>query len=127
MPQTARVPAPQPVHELDFDATLRRLGGVALVLFTSPFCGACKAATRALAGLTEAALAPAGATGPLHLLVVDAGESAGLTADLEVFHLPAIFVYQRGEFHGALHAPLREDALSRALAELLAAPPAEPP
>lgn len=121
------MPALQPVHELDFDATLRRLGGVCVVVFTSPWCGACKAAKRALASLTEAALAPAGAVGPLHLLEVDAGESAGLTADLEVFHLPALFVYKRGEFHAPLQAPLRVDALARALTEVLAAPPQEPP
>lgn len=118
---------PLPVHEFDFDATLRRLGGVAVVIFTSPWCGACRAVKRALSQLECDTLAREGTSSALHLLEVDAGESAGLTADLEVFHLPAMFVFKDAEFHGALHAPPRADALARALVDLLAAPRQEPP
>ncbi|MCB9755224.1 MAG: thioredoxin family protein [Myxococcales bacterium] len=107
---------------------MRRLGGVALVIITSQWCGACKLVKRALASVDDEALASAGLEpDALHLLELDAVESAGLVADLEVFHLPSMFVYRDGEYHAPLHAPARADALVDALARALAAPPVEPP
>jgi thiol-disulfide isomerase/thioredoxin len=94
-------------------------GGDVVLLITSPFCGACKAMRRAVAEL------PAGIVD--RILEADAGASPGLVADLEVFHLPALFLFRDGAFHRAIEAPPRAAALLAALAEAKAGPAREPP
>ncbi|MEZ4384116.1 MAG: thioredoxin family protein [Nannocystaceae bacterium] len=114
------MPAP-PLLEVDDHAVARALArpGDALLLITSPFCGACKATRRALAQL------PAGLVD--RILDADAGASPGLVADLEVFHLPALFLYRDGEFHAPIEAPPRTQEIAAAIERAKAAPAIEPP
>ena len=112
-----------PLHELDFYGELAREAGPAVVVFTTPFCGSCKAVKAALALAQEAGKLPEGT----RLYEVDAGESAGLTADLEVFHVPSLFLYRSDEFHAPIHAPPTAGALADAVQAAIAAPPQTPP
>ena len=93
--------------------------GTTLVMIGAASCGACRAMRRALAEL-EVGLVE-------RLVEVDAGESPGLCAELEVFHLPALFVYRDGELHRPVEAPPRASALRAAIAAALAAAAVDPP
>lgn len=109
--------ATERLHELD----LRRLEsapGTSLLVVSAAACGACRALRRALEGL------PTGTVD--RVFEVDAGESPGLVADLEVFHLPALFVYVDGRYHAPVHAEARPAALASAI-DAARRGPAQPP
>lgn len=111
-------PLPEPVDDHDVFQRLATAGD-ALLVITSPFCGACRAMLRALERL------PPGTVD--RTFIADAGDSSGLVADLEVFHLPALFLFRDGDFHRPIEAPPQVSALVQALAEARAAPPVEAP
>ncbi len=90
-----------------------------LVVITSPFCGACRAMLRAIERLPQGSVDRA--------FVADAGESPGLVADLEVFHLPALFLFRDGEYHRPIQVPPRVTELVAALAEARSGPAFEAP
>ncbi len=115
-----RIPAPllEPVDDHDVFQRLATAGD-ALLVITSPFCGACRAMLRALERLPPGTVDRA--------FIADAGDSSGLVADLEVFHLPALFLFRDGDFHRPIEAPPQVSALVRALAEARAAPPVPAP
>ena len=77
------------LHGLDVIRTLHGAQGTHLLLLTSPACGACAAVRRALAGMEPIA--------GLHALEVEAASAPGLVEELEVFHLPAIWLWRDGE------------------------------
>ncbi len=110
--------APEHVDDHDIFPRLEQ-GGDVLVVITSPFCGACKAMLRAIERLPRGSVDRA--------FVADAGESPGLVADLEVFHLPALFLFRDGEFHRPIEVPPRVSELVAALAEARSAPALEAP
>lgn len=83
--------------------------GSSLVVFTAPGCGACRAMLRALLALP--------ATAGLRVYRVAAEENPGLVEELEIFHLPALFLYRDGEELGAVQAAPRVEALLAAVAE----------
>lgn len=87
-----------------------------LVIFTAPACGACR---RLLVVIDE--MAPIAG---LDVFVVSAERAAGLIEELEIFHLPAIFLYRDGDLHAEIHAILRPDSLRAAIESAQLAPPA---
>ena len=96
---------------------LEDLGGPALVAFGTPACGAC----RRLRGLLD----PLRAALPgVAVLYAEAERCPGVLADLEAFHLPALFVFVDGEAHAAVEAPLGVQPLADATRAALAADPA---
>jgi len=97
--------------------TLEATSGPALLCVTSAACGGCRALRAALPRM------PAGVG--VALFEVDAHDSPGVARELEVFHLPAMFLYVDGEYHRPVHSLLRPAALARAIGEALALP-AEP-
>ncbi|AKJ94064.1 glutaredoxin [Thioalkalivibrio versutus] len=106
--------------QFDFHQRLMDVPGSAVILFTRQGCGACKVMGRVLAEWQAAADAPA-------LFVVDAETDTALVREFEVFHLPALFVFQAGAYHGRLEAPPRLPLLREALTACLARPPEEAP
>ena len=111
---------PELLDAWTYHPALDALAGAALVVFTAPGCGACRALRRALA------------TGPdpgfsWRWFEVDAATSAGLVADLEIFHLPAMFLYAEGDYYAEVHAPPRPDDLAAAMAAARAGPRGDPP
>jgi len=87
-----------------------------LVIFTAPACGACR---RLVSVLTE--MDPMEG---MDVFAVSAERAAGLIEELEIFHLPAIFLYRDGDLHAEIHAVLKPEALRSAIESAQRAPPA---
>ncbi|MNO65939.1 hypothetical protein D3C76_567160 [compost metagenome] len=104
--------------DLDADRRLLSLPGVSLLVFTGEGCASCRWARVQL---------PAFGLPVDRLCWVDAGRNGGLVQRYEVFHLPAMFLVRDGQFHGALHAPLRAEPLAAALFAGLSRPAEELP
>ena len=83
----------EPLDEFQYHHRLLQAGGVALVLFTSPDCGACRTVERLLPGI-----APAGT----QLFKVDVLHATALARAFDIFHLPALLLYRDGRFHAVL-------------------------
>jgi len=104
--------------DLDADRHLLDLPGTSLLIFTSIGCASCRWARRELPNLPL----------PIQRLAwVDAANSGGLVTRYEVFHLPALFVVQDGQFYGALQSSLQPAALTQALETALSRPAEELP
>lgn len=58
---------------------------------------------------------------------VDVEQEQGLAREFEIFHLPALYVFQNGQFHGELQAEARIEAIQQALNAALNTPPQEMP
>lgn len=109
----------QPLTEFDFHHTTAAHSGVALVLFGQASCGACRAAKTHLPRLLPAAVET--------LFEVDIAVSSALAHEFELFHLPAMALYQNGAFHAWVNAPLEAAGLSTAVHNALLAAPEEMP
>ena len=108
------------LDEFGFHHRLARTPGVALVIFTSAGCGSCRAWKYLLSDYRR--------THPdLCLFEVDAGHAQALAREFAVLHLPALFLYRDGRYHGALHAVAQLAPLEAAIADLLATPAQDPP
>lgn len=105
--------------EGNFHPTLARTQGVALVLFTTPHCGACRAWKQqlrlALDGIVE------------HWFEVDVAESTGLARAADIFHLPAMHLYRAGVFHADLQCEAASTAIRATTHRLLDAPAQDEP
>lgn len=105
--------------EFDFHARIAASSGVSVVMFSAPGCGACRRLERHLpqwlAGHAD------------RLFKVDAQQSTALARAYEVFHLPSLFVFVDGRYHGPLHAEAASAPMQAALARLLGAPAQEEP
>lgn len=109
----------QPLDEFGFHHALASVGGVALVLFSGPDCGACRQVERLLPEAAEG-LADA-------LYAVDVQQSMGLARAYEVFHLPALFLFIGGQFHRPVHGEATPAGLRAGIRAALSAPAQEEP
>ena len=100
----------------DLHQSIARTRGVVLVMFTAVGCGSCRRMRTALAQCPE-----------LPVLEVDAGIDQALASEFEVFHLPALFAYCDGRYHGPLEVESVPARIRARLAELLAQPAQDPP
>lgn len=118
----ARKPEPSLplLEETVFYRTLDEIPGEVLIFFTKPGCGACGQWRRLLAEFGRQAAG-------LRIFEVDAGRNMALAREYELLHLPALFLFRDGEYHGALQVEARLPQLVQALDALRAAPPAEAP
>jgi thioredoxin 1 len=108
-----------PLGEGEFHARLSRVGEMAVVLFSTPHCGAC----RAWKTLLPKALGETGA----QFFEVDVAQATGIARYYDIFHLPTIYLYRDGRFHAELQAEARIDSIRAATQVLLAAPAQEEP
>ena len=82
----------QSVGDRDFDRVVATSRVLVLVEFWKPGCGHCRALTVELEGLQEQ-------VGPsLLILAMNAEENPQIPAELEITSLPALALYQHGEF-----------------------------
>ena len=109
-----------PLDQFGFHHTLAGTPGTALVIFTAAGCGSCRVMRRAM---TEFGASHPGIT----LFEVDAQRDMALTREFEVFHLPAVFLFRDGEFHGAIQCDPHAPGIERAVAEAMLSPPGEAP
>jgi thioredoxin-like negative regulator of GroEL len=114
------MPAFTPLDEFGFHHRLAATRGVALLIFTSTGCSSCRAWKRLLGAYHTQ-------HPELTLFEVDAGHAQALAREFGVFHLPALFLYRDGHFHGALQSEAQADKLHAAMAAALAAPAQEAP
>lgn len=114
------MPPIQTLEQFDFHHRLEATPGTALVVFSAPACGACRALKRELLGAGEVL---SGVT----VFEVDAQRDMGLVREFEVFHLPSLFLYQEGRFHCQLQARAEARDLARAIAQALQHAPQEQP
>lgn len=105
--------------EGEFHARLAASAGVAVVLFSAPQCGAC----RAWKQLLPQALAEMAGV----FYEVDVSEATGVARSFGIFHLPTVYLYRNGHFHGELQCEARLEAIQCAAHNLLAGPPQEEP
>jgi thioredoxin 1 len=108
------------LDQFNYHHILAQTPGVSLVYFTSPACGAC----RHLKAIFEHQPQE---FGQLNLFEVDAQREMALTHEFGVFHLPALFLYNEGEFHAEIHAEALPSAIIAAIETALAAPAQEAP
>lgn len=108
------------LDQFDFHHTLAEIGGVSLVYFTAPACGACRQ-LRQLFQQQEALFSR------INLFEVDAQREMALTNEFEVFHLPTMFLFNNGEFHAEIHAAPLPRAILAAVENALQAQPMEAP
>ncbi len=108
-----------PLGEGDFHGRISQTPGVAVVLFSTPHCGAC----RAWKHLLPQALKAAGA----HLFEVDVSQATGVARYYDIFHLPTVYLYRDGRFHAELQCEARPDAIRETAARLLAGAAQEEP
>lgn len=106
------------LDESRYHPCLLETGGIALVLFTSPACGACRVVERRL---------PRAAPPGTHLFKVDVQQATGLARAFDLFHLPSLFLYRDGLFHARLDCEITAPALHAALARALAQAAEEEP
>jgi thioredoxin-like negative regulator of GroEL len=109
------------LSQFDFHHTLAATPGTSLVMFGSRDCGSCRHLKRVF---TEMSQSP---DNTLSLFEVDAQRDTALAREFEVFHLPAMFLFQDGEYHCELHSPAQPEALQRNVARALAQPAQEAP
>jgi len=114
-------PGFQQLDEYSYHQTLAAAQGIALVMFASQQCGSC----RAWRGLLKDYRRHHG--GALTLFEVDVAQSQGLAREFDLFHLPALFVYRDGDFHGPLQCEADPQKLHAAVAAALATPAQDPP
>lgn len=105
----------QSLNNHSFFHTLEAPGAAGLVVFTKPGCGACRHVKAMLLGL--------GPDLPAPLYELDVEESPGVAAELDVFHLPALFLFRDGELWGTIHAEARRGALLAAINLAWLSPP----
>jgi thioredoxin 1 len=105
--------------EGDFHARLAAVPGIAVVLFSAPGCGACRAWKHllpdALCGLVDT------------LFEVDVSEATGVARYYNIFHLPTIYLYRDGQFHAELQCEARHDYVRQSASRMLAEPAQDEP
>lgn len=109
----------EPLVEGSYFARLAASRGVALVLFSAPGCGAC----RAWKALIPTALGDTLA----QCFEVDVSVATGVARAFGIFHLPTVYLYRDGEFHAEVRCPLNAAALHAHVRALLDAPAEEEP
>jgi thioredoxin-like negative regulator of GroEL len=94
-----------------FHARVAASPGLAVVLFTAPGCGACRAWKQLLpAALCQRAQ---------RLYEVDVSEASGVAHGFGIFHLPTIYLYRDGQFHAELQCEAHPDAIQRTVSHLM--------
>jgi thioredoxin 1 len=107
------------LDEFRFYARLESVDGPAIVLFTAPHCGSCRAFHLGLSQLAD--------EDDLSVFEVDAGMNPGLIQAYEVFHLPALFLFIDGRYHAELQCDPTPAALRTAIAQAQRQPAQDPP
>jgi thioredoxin 1 len=111
---------PVTLDQFEFHHRISDTRGTALVIFTGPACGSCVAWKRLLRDYAAHA-------SDIQIFEVDAERDLALTREFYVFHLPAIFLFRNGSFHGELQCEASAAALKPAVDKLLEQEPQELP
>jgi len=108
------------LDQFEFHAVLADMTGPTLIMFTSPDCGSCRHLRRVLQDVN-------GQEPDWQVFEVDAQRDPALVHEFEVFHLPTIFLFDKGEFHSQLEAAAGPAAIISATRSALLQPAGEAP
>jgi thioredoxin-like negative regulator of GroEL len=108
------------LDQFSFHHQLADTQGIAIVMCYKHACGSCKKWQQVL--LAYQHLHPA-----IALFSVDIEKESALAHELELFHLPALYLYTNGQFHCELQAEASLSKLEQAVQTALQAPPSEQP
>lgn len=108
------------LDDLNFHHVLADTPGAALVFFTAPNCGACRNLRQALDKYLQA-------YPPLPLFEIDAVHNGGLVNALDIFHLPAMFLYVNGHYHRELKCEPLPARIHHAIQTALSLPAEDEP
>ena len=92
---------------------------MAVVLFSAPHCGGCRAWKRLLPEALEKVATA--------FYEVDVSEATGVARSFDIFHLPTVYLYRDGRFHAELQCEARLDTIRQTAEQLLAAPAQDEP
>ena len=110
------------LDQFSFHHTLAETPGLSVVVFTSRACASCRRWKRLLADYIERKEQPA-----IAVFEVDAERDLALVREFEVFHLPALFLYQDGSYYCALQSEALPEKFAAAITDALASPRHEAP
>jgi thioredoxin 1 len=108
------------LDQFEFHHSMAESRGVAIVIFTGPACGSCKAWKQLLLDYRQR-------HPQVQCFEVDVERDQALATEFSVFHLPALFLYQDGHYHAQIDCEASPTALDQALTQLLGQPPQELP
>lgn len=101
-----------------YHARLAASSGLAVVLFSAPYCGACRTWKKLLPQALDTACT---------LYEVDVSEATGIARYFGIFHLPTVYLYRDGQFHAELQCEARCETIRNTVRHLLAAPAQDEP
>ncbi|HSW52843.1 MAG TPA: thioredoxin family protein [Sulfuricaulis sp.] len=107
------------LNEGDYHSRLATAHGIAVVLFSAPRCGSCRAWKRLLGEVLDGL--------DYRLFEVDVSEATGVARGFGIFHLPTIYLYRDGHFHAELQCEARRDVIREVVPRLLAQPAQDEP
>lgn len=93
--------------DVDFHPRMVALPGTSLVVIGTEACGACRVFRALARGLPEGLVD--------RIVEVDAARAPGLLDELEVFHLPGLFLWKDGEDWARVQSVARPAALADAI------------
>ena len=108
------------LDQFDFHHKLAETEGLAIVIFTGPACGSCKAWKLLLQEYQSR-------NQQVRCFEVDVERDQALATEFSVFHLPALFLYRNGHYHGQIQCEATLSALDTTLTDLLKQSPQEMP
>jgi len=106
--------------QFDFYPRIEQTKGLSLIYFTAHFCSSCQHLSQLLSQLAEKQK-------DVSVFQVDAQQDQALVAEYEVFHLPAIFLFNNGQYHAQLHCEARIPSILEAINKASALPAEEAP
>jgi thioredoxin-like negative regulator of GroEL len=105
--------------QFDFYQTLEQTEGLRLVYFSAQACSSCQHLHQLLSKLAT--------NEPLTVYKVDAGDDPGLATEYEIFHLPALFLFNNGQYHAELKCEARIPSILAAIHQASQQPAEEAP
>ena len=108
------------LDQFNFHHSMAETTGSAIVVFSGPSCGSCRAWKQLLAEYQQQ-------NPETRLFEVDVERDQALAAEFSVFHLPSLFLYRDGHFHAQIDCEATLATLSATLTELLERSPQEQP
>ena len=108
------------VEQFEFHHTLESSSGISIVYFSSQECMSCRYWEQLLERYHHE-------HPEITIFKIDAGNDQALTEEFNVFHLPALFLYDNGQYQSELQCEANISSLGKAITTALAQPAQEAP
>jgi len=106
--------------QFDFYPQLEQTRGLSLIYFSAHFCASCKHLAHILSQLAEEQK-------DVSVFEIDAQQDQALVAEYEVFQLPAMFLFNNGQYHAQLQCEARIHSILDAINHAATLPAEEAP